>query len=648
MDGILNVVNGEGVMNKLITKKRIKTIFLSLLILLLSIITVELIANFKVLILNEENKGVLQVETVSDVQGGDIENGVFVLNEDNSSVLWNLNGQYVDKFAVSYNSESMFNATVSIGAVNSFGKEEVQTYAEGNPIELTQSVIDINSNVNWIQYSFSDAKTNKIELFDPIIINNVQININRVFVTFCTVLSAILLIHFRKFISKHLEIGFLVLSLCMGLGILTCLPANKVSWDEEIHFSRSYRLALIPGEVELPEEIAGYLSATDYNWPWVQPGAKEEAVELSETLNSIYETGEKTQSIFGWTSGIYTPGYVFEAVGIKIAQIFGGSFTDILFAGRLASLISFVVVMFFAIKILPIGKEILLFISCMPTTIFLAVTYNYDIAIFAFISLGISIILREWLCKDRSVNIKWLLISIPILAFGCLPKAVYAPLVLLPLMIPNARFKNNKIAVRIKCAFVILCITLLALFIVPQIVGNRVSDPRGGDVDASTQLKLMLSNPITYIGVFFENVKSTFSSYVFGEAQYRALGHLNSSGFAYFIPFMAGSLLLSAEIDDQQIEFNWKKRVYILFLIFLIVGLIWTALYLSYTVPGSSTIAGVQGRYYKPVLLLFYLVLCPFRVHLNVSKVSYRMIILGICLTILSVAAFENFLPMCI
>ena len=45
--------------------------------------------------------------------------------------------------------------------------------------------------------------------------------------------------------------------------------------------------------------------------------------------------------------------------------------------------------------------------------------------------------------------------------------------------------------------------------------------------------------------------------------------------------------------------------------IFLMLGasalLIWTSMYIAYTVPGQRIIAGVQGRYYLPILYLFYL-----------------------------------------
>ena len=634
-------------MDKAKLLKITRYVLIALALVVMAVFSVEIIANYKVLTLSDDHKGRIAIDNVQEFDGGTYENGSFSANEPSANITWSFDDEYIDKFSVSYDSDSWFAADVTIGVVNDFGKEEVKVITEANPIELSQSVIDINENVNWIKYTLTGEDTS-ILISDPTIINEVQFNINRMLITSGIVLSILLLWWFRHYISQHLEFGFLILATSMGICILACLPANKVGWDEEAHFGGSYRLALLPSTEVLPEEIAGYLTVSEYNWPLVQTGSSEESNALSENLDTIYETGEGTNTVPGWTSGIHTPGYVFEAIGIKMAKMFNGSFTDILFAGRLASLISFIVLIFIAIRILPVGKELLLFISCMPTTIFLAVTYNYDIVVFGFIALGLSIILREWLTKDHKISEKCMLLAIPILAYGCLPKAVYAPLVLLPLIIPTDRFKNRKTAVFLKSAYVILFLALMASFVLPQLMGNANNDPRGGDVDSSAQLKLIFSNLTAYIKVFYENVKATFSSYVFGEAQHRLLGHLNTAGFAYLIPMMAGGLILTAERDENVISFTWKDRVYMMILIIMAVGLVWTALYLAYTVPGSSAIGGVQGRYYKPFILLFYLVLCPFKVHMDISKTSYRMILLGICLLILSVTAFQNFLTLCI
>ena len=44
-------------------------------------------------------------------------------------------------------------------------------------------------------------------------------------------------------------------------------------------------------------------------------------------------------------------------------------------------------------------------------------------------------------------------------------------------------------------------------------------------------------------------------------------------------------------------------------MVFMSAVLIWTAMYVSFTPPGSAEIAGVQGRYFVPLMFPLYLAL---------------------------------------
>ena len=76
-------------------------------------------------------------------------------------------------------------------------------------------------------------------------------------------------------------------------------------------------------------------------------------------------------------------------------------FTYIFLAGRFAELMTYIIVMFFAIRIIPIGKRALTFISLTPTALFLAVTYTYDTIVFCFISLAIGMVERKRPCEYK-------------------------------------------------------------------------------------------------------------------------------------------------------------------------------------------------------------------------------------------------------
>ena len=130
------------------------------------------------------------------------------------------------------------------------------------------------------------------------------------------------------------------------------------------------------------------------NWPLNVPQSKPELDKVRDTLNEYADNGV-TAVVDGDTSGIYTPGYLPHAVGIKLARALGMSYTWVYMAGRIGGLVFYCIMMFLAIRFTPVGKRIMLLISLMPEVLFLAVTYTYDSVVLACVMLGLALLFRE-------------------------------------------------------------------------------------------------------------------------------------------------------------------------------------------------------------------------------------------------------------
>ena len=76
------------------------------------------------------------------------------------------------------------------------------------------------------------------------------------------------------------------------------------------------------------------------------------------------------------------------------------------------------------------------------------------------------------------------------------------------------------------------------------------------------------------------------------------------------------------------------------------VVLIWTALYIAFSEPGSSSIGGVQGRYYRPLLWLLYLVCSNNLIQGRVSDSRYNQ--LGMSVLISGITVYNVFGTFCI
>ena len=61
------------------------------------------------------------------------------------------------------------------------------------------------------------------------------------------------------------------------------------------------------------------------------------------------------------------------------------------------------VLMFFAIKTIPIAKNLLAVLALMPTPMVLATAYSYDVALIGFLSLGIALLVRVIYYPEKKV-----------------------------------------------------------------------------------------------------------------------------------------------------------------------------------------------------------------------------------------------------
>lgn len=63
----------------------------------------------------------------------------------------------------SYQTSEFVNATITVGTINAFGKEETVVITDNNPILLSKSIVNIKSKVNWIKISL--RKSEKIKAY---------------------------------------------------------------------------------------------------------------------------------------------------------------------------------------------------------------------------------------------------------------------------------------------------------------------------------------------------------------------------------------------------------------------------------------------------------------------------------------------------
>jgi uncharacterized membrane protein len=618
----------------------------------------------------------------AELDGFAEEDGKLVLTKDAGTITFRLDGTYLSYLVYDYQYAGMLNATVRIGTKNAYGEHDEHSdivVTDRNMAITGESWVPVHAAADYAQIGVNREELDNKGLsyvdFDvmPLAVTGIRAEIlprpngYRLLSIWAVLGILYLLIRCRGGLVGHVERGFLAISLAAGILMVVSLPANKVSWDEEVHYAETMGLANFHHPIHVTDEYLRQFITGMYTWPTNQPGSGPEQ-RLSDSVladQTRYGTGKNL-----WSTDLNNAtvsGYLGEAAFVKLGELLHLPFPALFRLGRFGNLLLWCVLMTIAIRILPVGKCVLAFLGLMPEPLFLASVYSYDPSCTAFMAIGLALILRMMLTDGHRVTWPEYVAAILAFALGCTIKAVYAPLLLLGLLIPREHFRNRREEMLMKAGFVLAVILLLLSFMLPVLLAPRdIGDTRGGDTSEKGQMAYILGQPLGYAVVLIRSVVRCLPSYCLGENSLGTLGHIGQMPFSWIL--YAGSavviLTAGAEFADDPVSsggrdvvvsesasfrnLTWKRRL-VLFLLIAVTGVfVWTSMYIAFTVPGKTAIEGVQGRYYLPFLWLLWIIAAPRGVRLGIKRRDYSALVLGLGAAILFAAYFAVvYVPFC-
>lgn len=168
------------------------------------------------------------------------------------------------------------------------------------------------------------------------------------------------------------------------------------------------------------------------------------------------------------------------------------------------------------------------------------------------------------------------------------------------------------------------------------------ADSRGGETSVVLQLLSMIHHPVSTVRLFLKEIFSfdNFRNLGYAEADnvnwinllglnLATLGTLKEKWGSLFLIFLSFLFGTSPENEEESLV-GIKRKIQIGVILFMIVGLIWMALYLSFTVVGEFSIKGVQARYYLPILVLISFVTWNQKIQNKLEKINYyRIVMIG-------------------
>jgi uncharacterized membrane protein len=408
-------------------------------------------------------------------------------------------------------------------------------------------------------------------------------------------------------VSK-IEIFLLLTGLIFGLGMIILIPPGA-GYDEEDHLVRVW-------ELSRSSFIPGRMSAQEMKYPTLFRDLAYRQEANSGIIAAdfwkkyarapLYDHGFVRRELK--TKSVYSPALLLpQALVMRLGRSLNMPILPIWYACRIAGLLSYLVLVWLALRWIPFGKWILLVLALSPMALFQTATITPDAISNGFGFLFIAGCLEVAEKKEVSWREYGTLVLLIFLLF--LGKVNLLVLLLLPfLLIPPARFAQKRI-------YILLLGTTAILFLLEvagwNLVATKYSDALlANNANAGEQLRYILDHPLVFPTILLKDPFINGVTYL--------QGWINGYGYYFWTPPQIVSIFfllsLGTVLSIESTREYVNRRYRIVFILVFVAAYLVTAvpLYLTFTTVGLNELLGMQGRYYIPLALLPVLALASF------------------------------------
>lgn len=404
---------------------------------------------------------------------------------------------------------------------------------------------------------------------------------------------------------------FLVLTFCFGLLFLLFTPPGQGPDDLE-HFYRAYQVSngdwlstrrnnLVGGP--LPKDLLVVAQMV----PRGRKGRQQKPTDVLEKIHADRSRAQSEQTMF-----VHVPNmalnfpilYLPQASGIAIGKVFSASPVALTYLARFANLLAWVVIVFLAIKTIPMAKWLMLMVALTPMSLYLATSMSADTLTYGLCFLFVAVVMNL-AYGHTSVGMKSSLLLLTLCVLVTLSKVVYIALIPLLFLIPRARFKSNGHYL----SFIVSCfgLTTTMAFLWSRVVLFLYLPASLGETpDPEAQIGFILSDPFRYLLIFTSTIDSKLENIT--QQLIGVLGWLDTPLPLWFYLMSYTAIGLVSLFDQTSaIRLRFCAKFIILAVITVGIFLIFTGLYIKWTSVGSPVVMGIQGRYFIPLSFLFWL-----------------------------------------
>lgn len=416
---------------------------------------------------------------------------------------------------------------------------------------------------------------------------------------------------------------FIYCALIFGIVLIGIIPPFQ-SPDEDSHFKKAYVIAhgkFYPTSQNgvvgfyMPEDMIGFISEK-----LSYAGNRDKKYLYSEMILDDRLPKDYTKQVFhNFSTAEVTPiAHIAPAIGIVFSKIVEGiiglekfSAVNMLYFARFFSLILYIVIIAFSIKITPILKKTFCLIALMPMSLALASAVSYDSVIMATVMFAIALIFKLIFDDNvKKVNYKYI-IAFGIIGFILLSiKTVYITALFPLIFVPKEKY-DNSIKKAVKYVAMIGGI-VLGIYVLNKIPSFFLQRSVEINTAVAEQKDIVINYPIYYLKIFFNTLyvsRNFFYTGIFGMFGLTDTYVITAYTAIYSLTFL---LVGISDVSLLEKKFDWKYKLvtfvgvsFSIFAMFLAMYLYWTSIVGGFGV-GSTIITGVQGRYFLPLMLMIF------------------------------------------
>ena len=425
-------------------------------------------------------------------------------------------------------------------------------------------------------------------------------NFNKHIIIYCMIVMAVLSFILIIYLSKKMEFYKFSFICIFLLGILSLFiqPILNIP-DEATHYARAEMVSRGEFFVDYQEQSHETIQAT-YDLMNVRQKTYSDSKIQGMKIN--YDTA----SIEHVASANLSISYIPQALGIIIAKVFNLDLIWSMWLGRMLNLICYSLMVGLSLKLADKLQIPLFFVATFPMSIQQAASLSPD----AIINGGTFLLVGYFIYLYRKDFISWknlfVFVILGLLVITSKVTNVFwgGLILLLPL---ERNWKINK-SIFVKLFFVIIFILCGGIFYIyttqfpiPDV--QRVYLDSVG-ANSAEQIRYIMTHTLEWMHNFGISLIENCSSYV---SMLNSYGWLN---YGYSLSTIV-MLIMFGKMCFQQEGLNLSYLNKILLILMIIGNYCFTclALYITWTPVGSSTIDGVQGRYFIPLIAVLVLLL---------------------------------------